>query len=92
MIRGMKNESLQPDYAMTIKAVVNWLAASLGIGTFLGLINLAVGLLSAAWLAVQLYGYVKYELPIKRYRRDKAIRDLERAHLPRAIDVHEADE
>jgi hypothetical protein len=53
---------------------VNWLAAVLGVGTFLHLVNLLVGALSGIWLAVQLYGYIRYELPMKRekLRRLKA--------------------
>lgn len=66
----MRNEFiLQADQAFTLKSVVSWLAAFLGIGTFLGLVNLAVGLLSAAWLLVQLYGYIVHELPMKRMRK-----------------------
>lgn len=51
-----------------LKTVVNWLAAALGIGTFAGLVNVLVGLLSASWLVYQLYVAIKYELPIKRER------------------------
>lgn len=57
---------------------INYAAATLGIGSFLGLVNLAVGVLSAIWLSVQLYGYVRYELPIKHYRRERARRAAER--------------
>ena len=57
---------------------INYIAATLGIGSFLGLVNLAVGVLSALWLSVQLYGYIRYELPIKRYRREQARRAMER--------------
>ena len=60
-----------------VKAI-NYIAATLGIGSFLGLVNLAVGVLSAIWLSVQLYGYVRYELPIKHYRREQARRAAER--------------
>ena len=74
----MKNEFvLQPDQAFTLKSVMSWLAAFLGIGTFLGFVNLAVGLLSAAWLLVQLYGYIRHELPMKRMRKQLLRRELE---------------
>jgi hypothetical protein len=56
-----------------IKAL-NYLAALLGIGTFLHLVNVVVGLLSAAWLLVQLYAFVRYELPIKKAKADAARR------------------
>lgn len=49
-----------------MKAVINWIAAGLGIGTFAQRVPVIVGVLSRAWIAVQLYGYLRYELPIKR--------------------------
>lgn len=61
-----------------MKSIFNWLAAFLGIGSFLGIINLAVGVLSAVWLAVQLYGYLAHELPMKRMRKQMLRRELER--------------
>ena len=51
---------------------------NLGIGSFLGVINLAVGVLSAFWLGVQLYGYLAHELPMKRMRKQLLRRQLER--------------
>lgn len=74
----MKNEFvLQADQAFTLKTVISWLAAFLGIGTFLGFVNLAVGLLSATWLLVQLYGYIRHELPMKRMRKQLLRRQLD---------------
>lgn len=67
---------LQTDLALTLKSTLNWLAAFLGIGTFLGIVNLAVGLLSAAWIAAQLYGYLRLELPMKRLRKQLLQRQL----------------
>lgn len=54
--------------------VINALAAALGISSFLGFVNLLVGVGSFGWLLLQGYGYVKYELPMKRekLRRLKA--------------------
>lgn len=66
----------QAENPSAIIKVVNWLAALLGIGTFLQLVNLTVGVLSACWLSVQLYGYFRYELPHKRARLKKTLRDL----------------
>ena len=90
----MKNEFvLQPDQAFTLKSVMSWLAAFLGIGTFLGFVNLAVGLLSAAWLLVQLYGYIRHELPMKRMRKQILRRELERgATQPAELHSMGADE
>ena len=73
----MKNELLHQTDTNTVKALVNWVAAFLGIGTFLGVVNLAVGVLSAAWLAVQIYGYLVHELPMKRMRKQMLRRQLE---------------
>lgn len=69
----IQNQAENP--SVFIKAI-NYAAALLGIGTFLQLVNLAVGALSAMWLTVQLYGYVRYELPHKRARLRQALRDL----------------
>lgn len=69
----IQNQAENP--SVFIKAI-NYAAALLGIGTFLQLVNLTVGVLSAGWLAVQLYGYVRYELPHKRARLRQALREL----------------
>ena len=74
----MKNELINTADTNTLKALINWVAAFLGIGTFLGVVNLAVGVLSAAWLAVQIYGYMVHELPMKRMRKQILKRQLER--------------
>lgn len=52
--------------------VINMLAAVLGVTSFLGLVNLFVGVLSSGWLLIQLYGYIKYEIPTKRARLQRA--------------------
>ena len=70
-------DSATTAHPVVVKAI-NYIAATLGIGSFLGLVNLAVGVLSALWLSVQLYGYIRYELPIKHYRREQARRAMER--------------
>jgi hypothetical protein len=57
---------------------VNWLAALLGIGTFVGLVNVVVGVLSACWIALQLWGYWHYELPLKRAKLKAALAQAER--------------
>jgi hypothetical protein len=49
-----------------MRTLLNWLSAALGIGTVLGTVNLAVGVLSSFWLSYQLYVAIKYDLPIKR--------------------------
>lgn len=63
------------DPSLVLKAV-NYVAAVAGIGTWLGFVNIVVGILSAGWLSIQLYGYIKYELPHKRARLIAAEREL----------------
>lgn len=55
---------------------IAWIAAVLGIGTVVGLVNLGVGVLSAAWIAVQLYGYWRYELPMKRAKLKRVLAEV----------------
>lgn len=54
-------------------AFLSWCAAFLGLGTVAGLVNIMVGLLSACWLAAQLWNYFTYTLP--RNRREIATWD-----------------
>lgn len=78
--------------SVVIKAV-NYIAASLGIGTFLGLVNVVVGVLSALWLGFQIYGYVVHELPMKRMRKQMLKRELDRTRTqPGDLGRAEADE
>jgi len=60
----------------TFKSFVSYLAALLGIGTVAGLVNLSVGVLSACWLAYQLYVAIKYDLPLKRAKLKAAQRGI----------------
>lgn len=85
-------EDVAASQSLTTKTI-STVAASLGIGSFLGFVNLAVGVLSGLWLALQIYGYVKYELPTKHYKRAKAKRDAERGFTaPAPLERLEADE
>lgn len=89
----MKDQLLRAESVPVVKAFVSWLAAALGIGTFLGLVNLAVGMLSATWLTVQLYGYLSHELPMKRMRKQILKRELDRGRTqPAELGRMEADE
>ena len=40
--------------------MLSWLAAAAGIGSFVGWVNVAVGVLSAMWLAVQIWNWWTY--------------------------------
>lgn len=72
----MKLQDAPNTDVMAVKAGLSWLAAILGIGTFAGLVNVAVGLLSATWLAYQLYVAIKYDLPVKRAKLAAARRGM----------------
>lgn len=69
-----------------VKAI-NYMAALLSAGSFLGLVNLVVGVLSAGWLAVQLYGYFKYEIPRRKRQAetDKLEQEIKRRELARLL-------
>ncbi len=47
-------------------AFVSWASAALGIGTAIGYVNLAVGVLSAIWLSLQVWNYLVFTLPRNR--------------------------
>jgi hypothetical protein len=58
----------------TWKIFMDWTAAALGIGTFAGLVNVAVGVLSGMWVAVQLITWYRYDRHVKRARYEAAMR------------------
>lgn len=59
-------DAMSPHLGGTVKTIINWLAAALGIGSAADLVPVLVGVLSAGWILVQLWGYLWYELPRKR--------------------------
>jgi hypothetical protein len=44
-----------------LRDTISWLAATASLATVMGWLNLGIGLLSAAWLATQLYRFWRYE-------------------------------
>ena len=42
---------------------ISWISAALGVGTFLGYVNIVVGVLSACWLGVSLWNYFTHTRP-----------------------------
>ena len=71
----MNDDLINPDQTIQLKNLLSYIAAFLGIGTFLGFVNLLVGLLSGGWLCIQIYGYLVHELPMKRM--NKKLKQLE---------------
>ncbi len=67
----------ETDHAIAVKMwaarALSYVSAALGIGTFMGLVNTLIGVMSACWLALQIYGYVRYEIPLKRFKRERAL-------------------
>lgn len=57
-----------------IKAFVSYVAALLGIGTFAGLVNIGVGVLSAVWLAVQLWNWWTFTRLMNKAKLAAALR------------------
>ena len=47
---------------------LNWVAAALGIGSAVELVNVAAGVASFVWLTIQVISYFAYDLPVKRAR------------------------
>lgn len=60
-------------------SVINWIAATLGIGTFLGFVNIVVGVLSAGWLLAQLWTHFVYTIPLRKEEMKKLRFENERA-------------
>lgn len=58
---------------------LNWLATALGIGTFLGFVNIVVGVLSAGWLFTQLWTHFTHTVPIKKEELRKLRRENDEA-------------
>lgn len=58
------------------KTVFSWIAAALGIGSVADFVPIFVGVLSAGWLVTQIYGYFKYDLPLKKVKLEAARKGL----------------
>ena len=59
-----------------VKSIADWIASALSMAAALGWVNLAVGVLSAAWLFTQLYRFWRFE-----------VNDLLRRHATRAAEL-----
>jgi hypothetical protein len=70
----MNDHTQHAENLASLKAAISWLSAILGIGTFAGFVSVAVGCLSGAWLAYQLWVAIKYDLPVKRAKLEAARR------------------
>lgn len=58
-----------------LRDTVSWLAATASLATVMGWLNLGIGLLSAAWLATQLYRFWRYESYALRRAEQRAEAD-----------------
>lgn len=55
-----------------IADAISWVASALSMAAALGFVNLTVGLLSAAWLATQIWRFWRYEVHALRQARMQA--------------------
>ena len=65
----MNNETIHLWLSTKTAGIVSWVSALLGLGTAIGVVNLVVGVLSACWLAAQLWNFFTYTLPRNRKER-----------------------
>jgi uncharacterized protein involved in cysteine biosynthesis len=73
-----------------VKAV-NFIAAMLGIGTALNLVNLLVGVLSAGWLITQLYFHYRYKVPYERAKLEMLQRQLAANDLAHKVEERDGE-
>jgi len=52
---------------------VSWVASALSMAAALGFVNLTVGLLSAAWLATQIFRFWRFEVHALRQARRQTV-------------------
>ncbi len=56
-----------------IADAISWVASALSMAAALGFVNLTVGLLSAAWLATQIWRFWRFEVHALRQARRHAV-------------------
>lgn len=68
----MSTSTLQHDTGLLglvgarISDAVSWVASALSMAAALGWVNLAIGVLSALWLATQIWRFWRYEIHVLR--------------------------
>ena len=77
------NESLHSILSSKAAAFLSWLSAFLGLGTFMGLVNALIGVLSACWLLVSLWNYFSHTRKKNRIEMQILEHRLEEANQPR---------
>jgi len=55
-------------YWAAVRDTTSWIASAIGVAAAMGWVNLAVGLLSAVWLATQIYRFWRWEVYALRRR------------------------
>lgn len=58
------------------KLIADWIAACLAAGSAMGIVNFLVGLMSAAWLATQIWIAWKYRIPAMKRASAKDVKEL----------------
>lgn len=65
------DSDLKAAAARTAKEMLDWIAGGLSMAAALGFVNIVVGLLSASWLATQLYRFWRFEVRSLRQREER---------------------
>lgn len=79
----MNNDNLHSILSSKAAAFLSWLSAFMGIGTFMGLVNTVIGVLSACYLAVQLWNYFSHTRKKNRIEMQLLQHRLDEANNPR---------
>lgn len=68
-----------------LRDTISWLAATASLATVMGWLNLGIGLLSAAWLATQLYRFWRFESFTLARRREAEEQAQAAPPIPAAV-------
>ena len=58
-----QNPDLHAWLSSKLANFISWVSAALGVGTFLGYVNIVVGVLSAVWLGISVWNYFTHTRP-----------------------------
>lgn len=71
------NHDLHTWLSSKAAAAVSWLSAGLGLGTFLGVVNTVVGIMSACWLTISIWNYFSHTRKKNRMELEELRRRIE---------------
>lgn len=85
-----QNQDLHAWLSTKASALISWLAAFMGIGTFMGLVNAVIGVLSAGYLTLQIWNYFTYTRKKNRLEMQLLYRELEEANRLASVNQRSA--